>query len=135
MHVMEIGHDFKQAEKHDPRITRIGKFLRASSLDELPQLINILIGDMSLVGPRPHPVALNRKFAGKLENFMARHSVTPGLTGLAQIRGHRGLTDTDQKMQHRLNCDLEYIDRWSIWLDLRILLATPYVVISGKNAF
>ena len=105
MRVMEVGKDFKQAEKNDPRITRLGKFLRASSLDELPQLINVLIGDMSLVGRRPHPVALNRAFSGRMENFMERHCVRPGLTGLAQIRGHRGPTDTDQKMRDRLDSE------------------------------
>lgn len=135
MTVMETGSDFKQATKNDKRITRIGNFLRRSSLDELPQLVNVLKGDMSLVGPRPHPVALNDTFAPTIARYWDRHLVRPGLTGLAQIRGHRGPTDTHVKMLLRVQSDIDYIENWSLWQDIKIILATPLALITGKNAF
>lgn len=135
MTVMESGDDFKQAAKNDSRITRLGSFLRRTSIDELPQLFNVLIGDMSLVGPRPHPEALNHEFAPTISNYWDRHCVKPGLTGLAQIKGYRGPTDTHKKMLLRVESDLEYINTWSLWLDIKIILATPMLLISGKNAF
>ncbi len=134
MCVMETGNDFVQARQNDSRITRFGHFLRRTSIDELPQLINVLRGDMSLVGPRPHPVALNQEFAPSISAYWSRHAVTPGLTGLAQIRGFRGPTDTLQKMQNRVNSDIEYVVNWSLKEDLRILAATPWLILTGKNA-
>lgn len=113
-----------QATRDDPRVTRIGRFLRRSSIDELPQLINVLRGEMSLVGPRPHPVALNRAYADRIHSFMQRHRVRPGMTGWAQINGYRGETDTLEKMQKRFEHDLYYIENWSLALDARILLLT-----------
>lgn len=113
-----------QATRDDPRVTRIGRFLRRSSIDELPQLVNVLRGEMSLVGPRPHPVPLDRRFAPELRLYAARHRVLPGITGLAQINGCRGETDSQEKMAARLRYDLEYIRAWSLWLDLKIIMAT-----------
>ena len=134
MSVMETGSDFVQAKKNDNRITRIGNFLRRTSIDELPQLVNVLKGEMSLVGPRPHPVALNNQFALSINAYWNRHAVTPGLTGLAQIRGFRGPTDTLRKMQDRVDSDIEYVICWSFVEDLRILALTPWCVLTGKNA-
>ena len=115
-------------------MTTFGSFLRRSSLDELPQFFNVLIGDMSIVGPRPHAVAQNEEFRGKIYGYMLRYKVKPGITGLAQINGFRGETDTDEKMVHRVNYDMEYINNWSIWLDLIIIIKTPWVLILGRNA-
>jgi putative colanic acid biosynthesis UDP-glucose lipid carrier transferase len=114
----------RQATREDPRITRIGRALRRTSIDELPQLINVLRGEMSLVGPRPHPVALNDAYADRLHAFMQRHRVKPGMTGWAQVNGYRGETDTLEKMRKRLEHDLYYIENWSLLLDLRILALT-----------
>jgi len=122
----------------DARVTRIGRSLRRSSLDELPQLFNVLAGDMSLVGPRPHAVgARNRdmEFASVAEGYAARHRVKPGLTGLAQVRGHRGTVHQPEDIRRRLACDLEYIDTWSPWLDIRIITLTLPAVLSGENAY
>jgi putative colanic acid biosynthesis UDP-glucose lipid carrier transferase len=113
-----------QAVRHDARVTRVGAILRRTSIDELPQLLNVLHGEMSLVGPRPHPVVLDDRFADMLRLYKARHRVLPGMTGLAQINGCRGETDTVEKMEARLRHDLDYIARWSLWLDVKILLAT-----------
>lgn len=124
-----------QAKQDDARVTPLGRFLRRSSIDELPQLINVLKGDMSLVGPRPHALTHNDYYAEMLEQYANRHRVKPGITGLAQIRGFRGPTETLDKMRARVDADLEYIDTWSFWLDLRILFTTFYTVIVGKNAF
>ena len=135
MTVMENGTSFKQAEKNDVRITRIGNFLRKSSIDELPQLVNVLLGDMSIVGPRPHPVALNDKFAPLIASYNYRHDVKPGLTGWAQIKGHRGPTDTLQQMQDRVKHDISYIAHWTIWSDIKIIILTPYYGLFSKNAF
>lgn len=120
----------RQARPRDPRFTRLGAFLRRYSLDELPQLLNVLRGDMSLVGPRPHPVSLNQSFWHQLDAYMQRHRVKPGITGWAQVHGLRGLTDTVDKMQQRLDHDLYYIEHWSLWLDLKILLRT---ILRGWN--
>jgi Undecaprenyl-phosphate glucose phosphotransferase len=122
----------------DPRVTKFGAFLRRSSLDELPQLFNVLKGDLSLVGPRPH--ALKAKAAGMIyekavEGYFARHRVKPGITGWAQINGWRGETDTTEKIEQRVAHDLFYIDNWSLWLDIKILLKTPIAVLFQKNAF
>lgn len=125
-------------QRDDPRVTRVGHFLRRTSLDELPQLLNVVSGEMSLVGPRPH--ALQAK-AGELlyqdvmHHYAARHRVKPGLTGWAQVHGWRGETDTPEKLTRRVEHDLYYIDHWSLLLDLQILLRTARVVLGDKNAF
>lgn len=126
---------FQQATKNDNRITRLGKFLRKSSLDELPQLLNVLSGEMSLVGPRPHPVELNEQFSSLINDYMARHSVKPGITGLAQVNGCRGETDTVEKMAERIRYDLTYIENWSLLLDIVILCKTALVGFVHKNAY
>jgi len=126
------------ATKNDPRVTRVGRFLRATSLDELPQLLNVLTGEMSLVGPRPH--AEHASVEGKLywevvEDYAARHKVKPGITGWAQVNGWRGETDTDEKIRKRVEHDLYYIEHWSPWLDIQILFKTFFVVLKGENAY
>lgn len=115
---------FKQATYNDNRVTRLGRFLRKTSLDELPQILNILQGDMSVIGPRPHPIALNNAFAKKIRYYNYRHFVKPGITGWAQVRGHRGPTPTTKSMKLRVDHDLEYIQNWSLWLDCKILART-----------
>lgn len=119
-----------QAQKTDPRVTPVGSFLRRSSMDELPQLFNVLKGDMSLVGPRPHAVAHNDYYSDKIIAYMARHRIKPGITGLAQISGYRGETETIDKMQKRVELDLEYINHWNLWLDIKILIKTPLTLVS-----
>jgi putative colanic acid biosynthesis UDP-glucose lipid carrier transferase len=124
-----------QATRNDPRVTRIGAFLRRTSLDELPQLLNVLKGEMSLVGPRPHAVAHNEQYAHIIDDYLSRHRVKPGITGWAQVNGLRGETDTPEKMRRRVQYDLYYIDNWSLYLDLKILLLTPFVGFINKNAY
>lgn len=124
-----------QAKRSDPRVTPIGAVLRRFSLDELPQLFNVLRGDMSLVGPRPHAAAHNEKYARLIDGYLTRHRVKPGITGWAQVNGQRGGTDTPQQMQERLHYDLCYIANWSLYLDLKVLLLTVPVVICGINAY
>lgn len=131
----EVAGQVTQASRHDPRVTRLGRFLRASSLDELPQLINVLQGHMSIVGPRPHAVEHNHQFSEKLRGYMLRHGVKPGMTGLAQVKGFRGETDTLEKMAGRVRCDIDYIRHWSLWLDLKIILRTPLVLLRRTNAY
>lgn len=126
---------FEQARKGDARVTPVGRFLRRTSLDELPQLFQVLKGSMSIVGPRPHPVALNEKQRKLVEGYMLRHKVKPGITGLAQINGYRGETDTPEKMIGRIRYDLEYIQNWSLMLDLRIVIATFSRVFNDPNAY
>ena len=123
-----------QATPDDKRITKIGHLLRRSSLDELPQLINVLRGEMSLVGPRPHAIEHNESFKSRIPKYMLRHKVRPGITGWAQVNGFRGITDTEEKMALRIEYDLWYIQNWSLWLDLKILLQTPLAMIH-RNAF
>lgn len=128
----------QQATRTDSRITRVGAFLRRTSLDELPQLFNVILGDMSLVGPRPHApgtCAAGRPFEQVVARYDARHRVKPGLTGLAQVRGFRGETDTEEKLIHRVASDLEYIDNWSLWQDAVILARTALTVLCMKNAY
>lgn len=124
-----------QAKKNDPRITPIGGFLRRTSLDELPQFINVLLGDMSVVGPRPHALQHNEMYKDLLEMYMLRHRVKPGITGWAQIHGHRGETDTVDKMAKRVQFDLHYIQHWSMWMDIRIIIWTAFKGWTGKNAY
>jgi len=127
-------HDGRQAQRDDPRVTRLGRFLRRSSLDELPQIINVLKGDMSMVGPRPLPVSQNMEYAAVVDGYFARHRVLPGITGWAQINGHRG-GKTIEEMRERLEYDVYYIENWSLFLDLWILVKTVAVVPWGKNAY
>ncbi|MEL7499186.1 MAG: undecaprenyl-phosphate glucose phosphotransferase [Planctomycetota bacterium] len=135
MKVQENGPEVKQATKNDNRLTPIGGFLRKSSLDELPQIINVLMGDMSLVGPRPHANAHNEYYRGQIDGYMLRHKVKPGITGLAQVNGCRGETETIDKMEKRVFFDHQYIREWSIWLDLKIIFRTFFVVLSRQNAY
>jgi Undecaprenyl-phosphate glucose phosphotransferase len=135
MTTTENGHQFKQAVKNDPRVTRLGRILRRTSIDEFPQLVNVLLGEMSIVGPRPHPIALNEAFAERISPFSRRHKVKPGITGWAQVNGFRGETDTLEKMQRRVEHDLYYIDNWSFLLDLKIILLTMFSKRAHTNAF
>ncbi|HUJ87520.1 MAG TPA: undecaprenyl-phosphate glucose phosphotransferase [Burkholderiales bacterium] len=135
MTASDDGPQVAQAQRDDPRVTRFGRFLRAFSLDELPQLFNVLAGSMSLVGPRPHAVAHNEEYRRLIHGYMLRHKVKPGITGWAQVNGWRGETDTLDKMQKRVAHDLEYVQNWSLWLDLRILAMTVAVVASRRNAY
>jgi len=124
-----------QASKNDPRVTRIGAFLRRASLDELPQFINVLQGRMSIVGPRPHAVEHNEMFKGMIEGYMLRHKVKPGITGWAQVNGWRGETDTLDKMQRRIEYDLYYIENWSLAFDLKIIFLTLFRGFVHRNAY
>jgi putative colanic acid biosysnthesis UDP-glucose lipid carrier transferase len=135
MTVCEDGNVVTQATKQDSRITKLGAILRRTSIDELPQLFNVIGGSMSLVGPRPHAAAHNEQYRKMIQGYMLRHKVKPGITGLAQVRGWRGETDTLEKMQRRVECDHEYIREWSLWLDVRILFKTAFVVLKRKNAY
>jgi putative colanic acid biosynthesis UDP-glucose lipid carrier transferase len=135
MKVVEDDAEFKQATRDDERITPVGRFIRKTSLDELPQFFNVLHGDMSVVGPRPHAVAHNEEFRGTIWGYMMRHMVKPGITGWAQIHGLRGETETKDKMELRIKYDLEYINTWSLWLDFRIIFITPVILFKGENAY
>jgi putative colanic acid biosynthesis UDP-glucose lipid carrier transferase len=135
MKVCEDGAKVAQATRDDPRITPVGDFLRKTSLDELPQLFNVLCGNMSLVGPRPHATAHNEQYRKLIPGYMLRHKVKPGITGLAQVNGFRGETDTLEKMQKRVQYDRLYIRDWSLWLDFKILMKTVLVVFSRQNAY
>ena len=123
-----------QAAEDDARIMGVGRFLRKTSLDELPQLLNVMKGEMSMVGPRPHAIEHNELFKSRIPKYMLRHKVKPGITGWAQVNGYRGQTDTKEKMALRIEHDLWYIQNWSLWLDLKILLMTPFVMIH-RNAY
>lgn len=135
MKVCEDGANIPQAKKDDERITPLGRFLRRTSLDELPQFINALQGSMSVVGPRPHAVSHNEQYRKLINGYMLRHKVKPGITGWAQVHGWRGETDTLEKMQKRVEYDLEYIQNWTLWLDLKIVFLTVFQCIKGKNAY
>ena len=135
MRVCEDGDRIPQATQGDPRVTRFGAFLRGSSLDELPQFFNVLQGEMSIVGPRPHAVAHNEQYRQLIHGYMLRHKVKPGITGWAQINGWRGETDTLEKMQRRIEFDLAYMRNWSLWLDIKIVFMTVVKGFSGKNAY
>jgi putative colanic acid biosynthesis UDP-glucose lipid carrier transferase len=127
---MHDDQQVRQASRNDSRITPVGRFIRRTSIDELPQLFNVLQGHMALVGPRPHAIAHNDFYSGKIRAYMARHRIKPGITGLAQISGCRGETETLEKMQQRVDIDLRYINNWSLWLDIKILLKTPFTLLS-----
>lgn len=125
--------DSKQATKDDPRITKIGAILRKTSLDELPQFINVFLGDMSVVGPRPHPIKLNEEFNPKIDRFIQRHAVKPGITGLAQAKGYRGETSQFSAMYGRVKLDRFYVKNWSLILDLKIIILTVFSIIKGQE--
>lgn len=135
MRVCEDGAIVRQATRNDSRITPFGRFLRQSSLDELPQFINVLQGSMSIVGPRPHAISHNEEYRKLINGYMLRHKVKPGITGWAQVNGWRGETDTLEKMERRIDFDLDYIRTWSISLDLKIILMTLYRGFIGRNAY
>lgn len=135
MTVMENDGKVTQATKNDIRVTKVGRFLRSSSLDELPQFFNVLFGQMSVVGPRPHAVAHNEQYRALIKGYMLRHKVKPGITGLAQINGWRGETDTLEKMEKRIEFDLLYIRGWSIWLDMKIIFLTIFKGFFNKSAY
>jgi len=134
MHVLEDGADVVQAKTGDARITRIGRVLRRSSLDELPQLLNVIAGDMALVGPRPHALAHDEYYGSRIANYRRRQLVRPGITGWAQVNGARGATPRLSDMQARIDFDLAYVARESLWLDCLILLRTPFEVLRRRNA-
>jgi putative colanic acid biosysnthesis UDP-glucose lipid carrier transferase len=135
MRVMENGAAVQQARRGDPRVTKFGAFLRKTSLDELPQFINVLQGQMSVVGPRPHAIAHNDQYRQQIDGYMLRHKVKPGITGWAQINGYRGETDTLDKMRKRIEYDLHYLQHWSLGLDLQIVLRTAFVFFQTKNVY
>lgn len=135
MTVMENGANVIQAKKNDSRFTPIGGFLRRTSLDELPQFINVLKGDMSIVGPRPHAIAHNELYRKLIKGYMLRHKMKPGITGWAQINGWRGETDTLEKMEKRVEFDLFYIQNWSVWFDLKIVFLTVFKGFINKSAY
>jgi putative colanic acid biosysnthesis UDP-glucose lipid carrier transferase len=135
MTVCEDGPTLKQAQQNDQRVTPFGAFLRRTSLDELPQFINVIQGRMSIVGPRPHAVAHNELYRKLIKGYMIRHKVKPGITGWAQVHGYRGETDTMEKMQKRIDCDLEYLRNWSLRLDIFIIFKTPLALLRRQNAY
>ena len=135
MRVCEDGDTIQQAQKNDNRVTRIGAFLRRNSLDELPQFVNVLQGRMSIVGPRPHAVAHNEIYRNLIKGYMIRHKVKPGITGWAQVNGYRGETRTLDKMQARIDHDLDYLRNWSLRLDLHIIVKTILVVLRDRAAY
>jgi Undecaprenyl-phosphate glucose phosphotransferase len=133
MHTLDDG--CQQAKRGDTRLTRVGVWLRRWNIDEIPQLFNVLTGDMSLVGPRPHPLPLDEDYQRRISLYARRHNVKPGITGWAQIHGFRGETDTDDKMRHRVEYDLSYIDNWSLWLDMKIIARTVLSRTAYQNAY
>ncbi len=135
MRTLDDGVVIRQASANDPRVTRIGRWLRSSNIDEIPQLFNVLTGDMSLVGPRPHALSHNLDYEQRISLYARRHNVKPGITGWAQIHGYRGETDTDEKMRRRVEHDLFYIDNWSFWLDLKIIARTVLSPKAYRNAY
>jgi putative colanic acid biosysnthesis UDP-glucose lipid carrier transferase len=135
MRVMEDGPTVKQATKDDPRVTPLGKLIRRTSIDELPQFLQVLTGEMSIVGPRPHAVAHNELYRSKIQGYMLRHKVKPGITGWAQVNGWRGETDTYEKMQKRVEHDLDYIRNWNVFLDIRIIWLTIFGSKTNQNVY
>ena len=135
MGTLDDGAVVRQARPGDPRVTRVGRWLRRWNIDEIPQLFNVVMGDMSLIGPRPHALSHNHEYEQKIVLYARRHNVKPGITGWAQIHGLRGETDTDDKMRRRVEYDLHYIDNWSLALDLQILIRTVVSPRSYSNAY
>jgi Undecaprenyl-phosphate glucose phosphotransferase len=135
MRTLDDGAVVPQAVRDDPRLTRVGRWLRRWNIDEIPQLFNVLSGDMSLVGPRPHALSHDREYEQRISLYARRHNVKPGITGWAQINGFRGVTDTDDKMRKRVEYDLFYIDNWSLWLDLKIIARTVLSPTAYSNAY
>ncbi len=136
MTVCEDVDSVAQAKKNDPRVTQLGGFLRRTSQDELPQFFNVLLGRMSVIGPRPHAVAHNEFYRGQVKGYMLRHKVKPGITGLAQINSYSGETDSLDKMEGRIQFDLNYIRNWSLWLDIKFVLYTikrAYPVVTDSH--
>jgi len=135
MRVTEDGDKIEQARKNDDRVTPLGRILRRTSMDELPQFVNVLQGRMSIVGPRPHAVAHNELYRGLIKSYMVRHKVKPGITGWAQVNGFRGETDSLEKMEGRIRCDLDYLRNWSLRLDLLIVMRTIRLVFKDASAY
>jgi len=135
MRTLDDGPVVPQATRDDPRLTRIGRVLRRSNIDEIPQLFNVLTGDMSLVGPRPHALSHDQEYERRISLYARRHNVKPGITGWAQIHGYRGEIDTEEKMRKRVEHDLFYIDNWSLWLDLQIIFRTVFSAAGYRNAY
>ncbi|QGG80114.1 undecaprenyl-phosphate glucose phosphotransferase [Litorivicinus lipolyticus] len=131
---IEVGDCVKQATRNDPRVTAVGRFIRRTSIDELPQIFNVLGGSMSLVGPRPHAIQHDREYSTQIDSYLARHRIKPGITGLAQVRGFRGETETVDLMAKRVAADLEYINTWSVWADIQIIIATA-LTLFNKRAY
>ncbi|TRN25105.1 undecaprenyl-phosphate glucose phosphotransferase [Vibrio furnissii] len=135
MKVMENDAVVTQATKNDPRVTKFGAFIRRTSLDELPQFLNVLQGSMSIVGPRPHAVAHNEQYRKIVDNYMIRHKIKPGITGWAQINGYRGETETVDKMEKRVRYDIQYMQNWSLWLDIKIIFLTVFKGFVSETAY
>jgi undecaprenyl-phosphate galactose phosphotransferase/putative colanic acid biosynthesis UDP-glucose lipid carrier transferase len=135
MTTLDNGANIRQASRRDARITRVGRLLRRTSIDELPQLLNVLRGEMSLVGPRPHAVAHDDEFQGTVADYAFRHHVKPGITGWAQCHGARGATPSLKEIVTRVELDLWYINNWSAWLDLRVLFLTVFEVLRWDRAY
>jgi exopolysaccharide biosynthesis polyprenyl glycosylphosphotransferase len=135
MDALDDGPVIAQARRDDPRVTRVGRFLRRWNIDEIPQLFNVLTGDMSLVGPRPHALSHDHQYERRISLYARRHNVKPGITGWAQIHGYRGEIDSDEKMRKRVEHDLYYIDNWSMWLDLKIIFRTVFSAAGYRNAY
>ena len=133
--MQEDGSTIRQATKNDDRITPLGRILRRSSIDELPQLFNVLLGDMSVVGPRPHAAAHNTEYEKLIANYAFRYHVKPGITGWAQVNGCRGETNTVGLMAHRVDLDLWYINHWTLWLDLTIIFRTAFSRLAWEGAY
>jgi lipopolysaccharide/colanic/teichoic acid biosynthesis glycosyltransferase len=131
----DTRHEFRQAVRGDPRITRVGRILRRTNIDELPQLLNVLKGEMSMVGPRPHAVAHNEMYQDQIRGMSRRHNVKPGITGWAQVNGLRGETDTIEKMRKRVEYDLYYVANWSLVFDLKIMVMTLISKHAYTNAY
>jgi putative colanic acid biosynthesis UDP-glucose lipid carrier transferase len=123
----------KEASKNDPRVTKIGRIIRKTSIDELPQFINVFLGDMSVVGPRPHLWSQNKSYGNKINKYMVRHYIKPGITGLAQVKGFRGEIESDEDMRCRIKLDVFYIDNWSLILDIKIIVQTVLNILKGEK--
>jgi putative colanic acid biosynthesis UDP-glucose lipid carrier transferase len=132
MNINKIA-DSKQVSKNDPRITKIGAIIRRTSIDELPQFFNVLLGEMSVVGPRPHMISETERFAAKIDKFMVRHFIKPGITGLAQTNGYRGEVETETDIINRVKYDIFYIENWSILLDIKIVFQTVHNAVKGEE--